>query len=100
MAKHADGDSDDSTADTCNRSLQDKSKSPSSTTLKEKLAKAQKTKLFPIKFEYNVSTANVNIAQLHGKVLKAILSTHGDNVTVYDKHGSLNFSQIDNVGQT
>jgi hypothetical protein len=38
--------------------------------------------------EYNVSTANVNIAQLNGKVLKSIPSAHGDNVTVYDKHGA------------
>jgi hypothetical protein len=88
MVKHADGNYDNSTADTCKHSLQDRSKSPSSTTMQEKLAKSMKTKLFPIKFEYNVSTANVNIAQLHGKVLKAISSIHGDNVTVYDKHGS------------
>jgi hypothetical protein len=92
MAKHADGKSDDSTENTCNRSLRDRSKLPSSTSMKEKLAKAKKTKLFPIKFEYNVSTANVQIAQLHGKVLKAISSAHGDNVTVYEKQGATEIS--------
>jgi hypothetical protein len=88
MAKHADVKSDDSTEDTCNRSLRDRSKSPSSTNMKEKLAKAKKTKLFLIKFKYNVSTANVNIAQLHGQVLKAISSAHVDKVPVYDKQGT------------
>jgi hypothetical protein len=92
MVKHADGKSDNSTEDTCNRSLRNKSKSPSSTSLKAKLAKAKKTKLFRIKFEYNVSTANVNIAQLHGKVLNAISSAHDDNVTVYDKLGTTEIS--------
>jgi hypothetical protein len=92
MVKHADGKSDDSTKDTCNHSLRDRSKSLSSTSMKEKLAKAKKTKLVPIKFEYNVSTANVNIAQLHGKVLKAISSAHGDNVTVYNKQGATEIS--------
>jgi hypothetical protein len=28
----------------------------------------------------------VNITQLHGKVLKAIIAAHGENVTLYDKH--------------
>jgi hypothetical protein len=51
------------------------------------LAKAQKTKLYPLKFEYNVKTANVNIAQLHGRVLKAIAASHGSDVKFYDKTG-------------
>jgi hypothetical protein len=54
---------------------------------KKKLAKAQRTKLCPLKFEYNVKTANVNIAQLHGRVLKAIAVSYGSGVKIYDKNG-------------
>jgi hypothetical protein len=49
--------------------------------------KTQRTKLFPLKFEYNVSSSNVQIAQLHGQVIKAIVARFGDAVTVYDKDG-------------
>jgi hypothetical protein len=54
---------------------------------KKKLEKSQKTKLYPLKFEYNLKTANVNIPQLHGKVLKALVDAHGDNITMYDNFG-------------
>jgi hypothetical protein len=77
MAKSSDGSSDDSTASTTNCSVKFRSNSPASKTTKKNLAKAQKTKLYPLKFEYNLKTANVNIAQLHGKVLKALVDAHG-----------------------
>jgi hypothetical protein len=87
MAKTSDGSSDDSTASTTNYSMQIRSNPPSSMKTKKKLEKAQKTKLYPLKFEYNLKTANVNIAQLHGKVLKALVDAHGDKITLYDKFG-------------
>jgi hypothetical protein len=87
MAKSSDGSSDESTASTTNRSVKFRSDSPSSKTTKKTLAKAQKTKLYPLKFEYNLKTTNVNIAQLHGKVLKALVDAHGDKITLYDKLG-------------
>jgi hypothetical protein len=87
MAKSSDGSSDDSTASTTNHSVKFRSDSPSSKTTKKNLAKAKKTKLYPLKFEYNLKTANVNIAQLHGKVLAALVDAHGDKITLYDKLG-------------
>jgi hypothetical protein len=87
MVTTADGPPDDSTASTCNRSTKNRSPSTSTTTTQKKLAKAQRTKLYPLKFEYNITTANVNIAQLHGRVLKAIAAFHGSDVQFYDKQG-------------
>jgi hypothetical protein len=34
-----------------------------------------------------VSSSNVQIAQLHGQVIKALLSRFGDEIVVYDKDG-------------
>jgi hypothetical protein len=51
MAKTADGKPDDRTASTCNRSDKKRSTFPSSFLTNKNLAKAQKTKLYPIKFE-------------------------------------------------
>jgi hypothetical protein len=40
-----------------------------------------------LKFEYNVSSSNVQIAQIHGQVIKALLARFGEDITVYDKEG-------------
>jgi hypothetical protein len=88
MADPTDDHPDDTTASITNRSASKRQASPSGSITKKKLAKTQQTRLYPIKFEYNVKTANVNIAQLHGRVLKALLAAHGDSITLYDKSGS------------
>jgi hypothetical protein len=47
----------------------------------------QHMKLFPLKFEYNVSGPNVKIAQLQGQVIKALIDAYGADIKVYDKDG-------------
>jgi hypothetical protein len=85
MMKLPGGPHDDSTASTANRTAQTNSKSTMASITKKTLSKTQRTKLFSLKFEYNVSSPNVQIAQLHGRVIKAMISAHGDAITVYDK---------------
>jgi hypothetical protein len=91
MAQPADGPPDNSTAWTCNRSAKNRPPSTSDKLTNKKLATTQRTKLYPLKFEYNVKTANVNIAQLHGRDLKAIAASHGSDVTFFDKNGEEEF---------
>jgi hypothetical protein len=83
----SDVDHDDSTASTANRQASIPAKSPPSSKTKKNLAKTNRTKLFPLKFEYNVSSSNVQIAQLHGQVIKALVARFADEITVYDKDG-------------
>jgi hypothetical protein len=86
MMTSPDGNQDNSTVSTHNCSVHTRSPSPFASVTNKKLAKAQRAKLFPLKFEYNVSAPNVQIAQLHGQqVVKALIQTHGDDITVLDK---------------
>jgi hypothetical protein len=87
MTQSTRGHHDDSTNSTTNRTRETNLLSPSPTLTKKNLAKAKRTQLFLLKFEYNVSQPNVNIAQLHGTVIKALISANGDDVTIYDKAG-------------
>jgi hypothetical protein len=41
--------------------------------------------LFPLKFEYTVAQANVQISQLHGQVITVLLAANGADVTIYIK---------------
>jgi hypothetical protein len=41
----------------------------------------------PLKFEYNVTSSNVQIAQFHGRVIKAMIEAYGDDITVNEKDG-------------
>jgi hypothetical protein len=77
---------DDSTDSTANRHDSTHVKPSNSSKTKKNLAKTQRTKLFPLKFEYTVSSSNVQIGQLHGQVIKALLAQFGDEITVYDKN--------------
>jgi hypothetical protein len=89
MAETSDGIPDDSTASTTNRSITKRSGSPSGSITKKKMAKTQQMKLYPLQFEYSVKTANVNIAQSHGRVLQALSASHGDAIILYDKTGTV-----------
>jgi hypothetical protein len=40
-----------------------------------------------LKFEYNVFSSNVQIAQIHGQVIKALIGRFGEDTAVYDKDG-------------
>jgi hypothetical protein len=84
MTSSNDGSHDASTTSTTNRTLGKKPSSPPHRTLR---GKTNRTKLFPLKFEYNVSQSNVQIAQLHGQVIKALIAANGKDVTIYDKLG-------------
>jgi hypothetical protein len=75
MTTSPDGNQDDSTVFTHNRSVHTRPSSPSASVTQKKLAKAQRTKLSPLKFEYNVSAPNIQIAQLHSQVVKALMAT-------------------------
>jgi hypothetical protein len=85
MAETSDGPPDDSTASTTNHSITKRPGPPSASITKKKMAKTQQMKLYPLKFEYNVKSANVNIAQLHDRVLQALSASHGDAIILYDK---------------
>jgi hypothetical protein len=87
MMQISEGHHDDSTASTANRHDSPSAKTPHASTTKKNLAKTHRTKLFPLKFEYNVSSSNIQIAQLHGQVIKALLSRFGNEIVVYDKDG-------------
>jgi hypothetical protein len=87
MMQTTDVDHDASTASTANRHDSSTAKSPPSSKTKKNLAKTHRTKLFPLKFEYNVSSSNVQIAQIHGQVIKALLARFGNEIVVYDKDG-------------
>jgi hypothetical protein len=87
MMNISDVDHDASTASTANRQDSPSAKTPHASTTKKNLAKTHRTKLFPLKFEYNVSSPNVQIAQLHGQVIKALLARFVDEIVVYDKDG-------------
>jgi hypothetical protein len=86
MMQISDVDHDASTASTANRHDSTPAKSPPTSKTKKNLAKTQRTKLFPLKFEYNVSSSNVQIAQLHGQIIKALVARFGDELTVYDNY--------------
>jgi hypothetical protein len=88
MAETSDGKRDNSTASTTNSSITKRPGSPSSSIAKKKMAKTQQMKLYPLKFEYNVKAANVNITQLHGRVLQALFASHGNVIILYDKSGT------------
>jgi hypothetical protein len=83
----SDVDHDASTASTANRHDSTPVKSPNTSNTKKNLAKTHRTKLFPLKFEYNVSSSNVQIAQLYGQVIQALVARFGDELKVYDKDG-------------
>jgi hypothetical protein len=83
----SDGHHDDSTAATANHNDSTPVKASHASKTKKNLAKTQRTKLPPLKFEYNVSSSNVQIAQLHGQVIKALLAQFSDAITIYDKDG-------------
>jgi hypothetical protein len=87
MTQISDGIHDDSTASTDNRQDHPPAKPSSGSKTKKNLAKTQRTKLFPLKFEYNVSNSNVQIAQLYGQVINALFSRFGAKIAVYDKDG-------------
>jgi hypothetical protein len=87
MMQISDVDHDASTASTANRHDSTPVKSPNTSTTKNNMAKTHRTKLFRLKFEYNVSGSNVQIAQLHGKVIQALVAWFSDELKVYDKDG-------------
>jgi hypothetical protein len=82
MMEISDGHHDDSTASTANRHDAIPPKTSKVSKTKKSLAKMQRTKLFPLKFEYIVSSSNVQIAQTHGQVIKALLARFGEDITV------------------
>jgi hypothetical protein len=82
MMKLPGGLHDDSTASTANRTAQTNGKLTMASITKKTLSKTQRTKLFSLKFEYNVSSSNVQIAQLHGRVIKAMIASYGEEITV------------------
>jgi hypothetical protein len=90
----SDGHHDDISASTANRNNSTPAKTPHTSKTKKNLAKTQRTKLFPLKFEYNVSSSNVQITQLHGQVLKALFTRFGDDITVYDKEGDREIKMV------
>jgi hypothetical protein len=87
MTQLPDGHHEDSTASTANRQEHTPAKSSSGFKTKKNLEETQRTKLFLLKFEYNVSSSNVQTAQLHGQVIKVLLTKFGTDITVYDKEG-------------
>jgi hypothetical protein len=87
MMQISDGHHDDSTALTANRNDNKTTKTPHVSKTQKNLTKTQQTKLFPLKFEYNVSSSNVQITHLHGQVIKALFARFGDDITVFDKDG-------------
>jgi hypothetical protein len=94
MMQISDGHHDDSTASTANRNDSIPAKNPHASKTKKNLAKTQRNKLFPLKFEYNVSSLNVQITQLHGQVIKALFARFGDEITVYDKDGDKEITMV------
>jgi hypothetical protein len=99
MTKSAGAHHDNSTNSTTNRMHDTNPPPPLPTLTKKNLAKAQRTQLYRLKFEYNVSQPNVNITQLHGTVIKALISANGDDVTIYDKTGDA-YITMDNFPHT
>jgi hypothetical protein len=87
MMQISDGHHDNSTASTSNRHDSILPKTSKVFKTKKNLAKTQRTKLFPLKFEYSVSSLNVQIAQMHGQIIKALLARFGEDITIYDKEG-------------
>jgi hypothetical protein len=81
MTQNPGGHHDDSTASTANCTAHTHTKSRYASIIKKNLAKTQRMKLFPLKFEYNVLGSNVKIAQLHGQVIKALITAYGDDTT-------------------
>jgi hypothetical protein len=87
MMQISDVDHDASTASTANPHDSPPAKYPITSKTGKNLAKTQRTKLLSLKFEYNVSSSNVQIAQFHGQGIKALIARFGAEVTVYDKDG-------------